>query len=135
MSTHTHENKQIVRRLFDEIWNQGQLAVADEIFARPDSVKAYIGHFRQAFPDIQHTPTDMIAEGDKVVVTWTAKGTQTGQWHNIAPANKPIEYQGTTVVRLKGGKIVDHNTVWDMLIVLEQLDLVSKIRKADGSRL
>ena len=128
-------NKTIVRRWYEEVWNQGKLKVLDEILARPDSVKQYIDTFRAAFPDVQHTICEMVEEGDSVVTRWTAKGTHSGQWHGIAPTNNAFSYDGVTFVQLDAGKIVHHQTIWDALILLEQLEQVPAIRKGDGSRL
>ena len=135
MSAKTTQNMAIVRRWYAEVWNQGDLSVADEILAQPESVKRYISTFRAAFPDIQHTVKEMITEGEKVVVRWTAQGTHTGQWHSIAPTNKQVTYDGVTIARIAGDKIVEHRTIWDTLILLEQLGVVPIIRKDDGSRL
>ena len=86
------ENKAIARRIFDEIWNQGKLDVADEIYADnyvthghavelpsgPAGFKKLVSIFRTAFPDIQFTIEDLIAEGDKVVTRWKNHGTHKG---------------------------------------------------------
>ena len=138
MSTANH--KLVVRRIYEELWNRGDLAVADEIFARPGSVKRYVGDFLAAFPDLQHTVEEMIAEGDTVVAAFTAQGTHTGQWHGIAPTGKAVHYAGVTIAHFEcapgeQAKIVQHRTVWDTLAVLEQLGMVPTIRKDDGTRL
>jgi steroid delta-isomerase-like uncharacterized protein len=135
MSTQSIDNKTIVRRWFEEVWNQGDLAVADEILDRPESVKQYIRTFRAAFPDIRHTVEEMVAEGGTVVARWSAHGTHTGQWHGLAPTNQPVTYAGITIAEIQEGKITRHQTIWDTLAVLEQLGAVAKIRKEDGSRL
>lgn len=135
MSAKTTANKAIVRRIYEDLWNKGNMAAADEIFAKPESVKQYVSTFLAAFPDLQHTVEEMIAEGEVVMTHFSARGTHTGHWHSIAPTNKQIAYTGVTVARLKNGQIIKHQTTWDTLSVLEQLGLVPMIRKADGSRL
>jgi predicted ester cyclase len=135
MSVKTTANKAIVRRIYEDLWNKGNMAAADEIFARPESVKQYVRTFLAAFPDLQHTIEEMIAEGDTVMAHFSARGTHTGQWHTVAPTNKQIAYEGVTIAHVKNGKIMKHQTTWDTLGVLEQLGLVPLIRKADGSRL
>jgi predicted ester cyclase len=77
----------------------------------------------------------MVAEGDTVVASFEARGTHTGQWHDISPTNKSIVYVGVTIAHLQDYKIIDHRTIWDTLAVLEQLGLVPIIRKTDGTRL
>ena len=86
MSAETTRNKATVRRLFEEVWNQGELAVAAEILAQPQGVQGYVRAFRAAFPDVQHTIVQMIGEADAVVVCWTATATHSGRWHSLAPA-------------------------------------------------
>jgi predicted ester cyclase len=124
-----------VRRIYEELWNQGDLAVAEEVFARPESVRRYVGAFLAAFPDLVHRVDEMVAEGDRVVACFTAQGRHTGPWHGIAPTGKMIRYAGVTIVRLKEGTIVEHRTVWDTLAVLEQLGAAPVVRKEDGTRL
>ena len=77
----TEENKVLLRRLFEEVWNQGNLAAVDELLAAdyvlhdpamlirgPEGFKAYVSAFRAAFPDIHATIEDQIAEEDKVAM-------------------------------------------------------------------
>jgi predicted ester cyclase len=82
-----------------------------------------------------HTVDEVVAEGDRVVAAFSARGTHTGPWHGIAPTGKAIRYAGVTIARLQGGMIVEHRTVWDTLAVLEQLGVVPQIRKENGTRL
>ncbi len=88
----TEENKALVRRLIEEVMNQGHLAVFDELYA-PDFLfhdpglpqvrtreedKQWIAGILHAFPDFHLTIDDLIAEGDQVVVRLRARGTNTG---------------------------------------------------------
>ena len=135
MSAVQQENKRVVRRIYEELWNQGDLAVAEEVFARPEGVQRYVGAFRAAFPDLVHRVDEMVAEGDRVVACFTAEGTHTGPWHGIAAMGRAICYAGVTIARLEGGQVVEHRTVWDTLAVLEPLGVAPVVRKADGTRL
>jgi predicted ester cyclase len=135
MSTETTRNKAVVHRIYEDLWNRGDMAVADEIFDRPEGVKRYVSAFLAAFPDLEHTVQEMVAEGNSVVAAFSARGTHSGQWHRIAPTQKEIAYTGVTIARVEEGKIMDHRTTWDTLAVLEQLGLVPVIRKEDGTRL
>ena|SRR5438552_9587074 len=75
------ENKAIAQRYWEELWNTGNLASIDEIFApdyassRIERMKRNISRWRTAFPDFRSTIEDIFAEGDKVVVQWTIRGT------------------------------------------------------------
>ena len=86
----TETNKAIARRSVDEIFNEGKLEVADELIAPefvgydpalpepmrgPDGVKQQAAGYRAAFSDMRLTIEDDIAEGDRVVTRWTARGT------------------------------------------------------------
>jgi ketosteroid isomerase-like protein len=82
------ENKELTRRWFEEVWNKGNMDFVDEVVASNlvvhdpstpegmgsgvESAKQFVEVYRNAFPDIQLTVEDLIAEGDKVVTRWTA---------------------------------------------------------------
>ena len=116
----SEENKAIVRRFYEEVWN-GNLAVADEIFSTdfvfhstttgddlsPESIKRRITTYRTAFPDVQVTVEDLLAEGDKVVSRVAWRGTHQGEYRDIAPTGKQVEWTGTVIFRIAGGKIVE----------------------------
>jgi steroid delta-isomerase-like uncharacterized protein len=118
-------NKIIVRRLWDEVWNRGDLAVADAIFdeAYAAHEKAFVPLIRAAFPDSHHTIEDLIAEGDKVVTRFTWSGTHHGEFEGIPPTGRRISVQGIWIHRLKDGRIVEGRD-WgqvDWLGLLRQL--------------
>jgi len=121
MSEITNKNKSLVLRIYEEMWNEGNPTIASEIFAQPASVQRFVSEFLKAFPDLHHTVEEMIAEDDRVVARFTARGTHTGQWENFAPSGKPIHYTGVTLVHIKGDKIVHHHTWWDTMEVVEQI--------------
>ena len=116
------ENKALFERVIEEVFNKGNLAVADEIIA-PDFIdndpnpgqepglagfKAMVGVFRTAFPDIHVTIEDLIAEGDKVVGRFTTHGTQQGEFAGIAPTGKQVTVKEIHIVRIVNGKEVEH---------------------------
>jgi serine phosphatase RsbU (regulator of sigma subunit) len=119
------ENKASFRRYIEEVWNQGNLEVVDEIFDRyvshqpdgstlergPEDVKRFVGEFRSAFPDLRISIDDQIAEGDKVVIRATLRGTHQGMFRGMAPTGKEIEDKGFTDFRFSSeGKVVES---WD----------------------
>jgi steroid delta-isomerase-like uncharacterized protein len=119
------ENKAIFRRYVEEVWNQGRLELADEIFDRyishqpdglsiergPEDVKRFLGEFRQAFPDLHISIDDQIAEGDKVMVHATVRGTHQEEFRGMSPTGKQIEERGFSVFRFsEEGKVVES---WD----------------------
>src|SRR5918911_2032281 len=119
------ENKAIFRRYIEEVWNQGRLELADEIFDRylanqpdgptlergPEDVKRFVGEFRAAFPDLRINIDDQIADGDKVVVRATIRGTHQREFRGMAPTGKEIEEKGFSAFRFsEEGKVVES---WD----------------------
>jgi steroid delta-isomerase-like uncharacterized protein len=143
-TANTEANKQIVFRL-GQVWNQGNLAVADEIFAtdfvnhhpsRPDvidldSYKAWVVENRTAFPDLRVVIyyNMMVAEGDKVAGHWTVTCTHQGEFMGVPPTGKYITQTGINIYRMAGGKIVE---IWwspDELAMAEQLGLMPPTRE------
>ncbi len=121
MSAITESNKALVRRIFDEVWNQGNLAAAGEIFAEPQGVETFVGGFLQAFPDVQHQVEEMLAEGDRVAARFSAAGTHRGRWKDFPATGISIRYSGVTIARVEGGRITSHHTWWDSQALLEQI--------------
>jgi steroid delta-isomerase-like uncharacterized protein len=134
----TEENKAKQRRVWEEIINKGNLAVADELFATnyiyhgpvgmefkgPEGLKQLISMFRNAFPDIHVTVEDMIAEGDKVVCRITGRGTHKGEMMGIPPTGKQTEVTGIIITRWAGGKEVETWEILDMLHMMQQIGVV-----------
>jgi steroid delta-isomerase-like uncharacterized protein len=121
MSDVTSKNKTLMRRVYDEMWNQGNPAAAAAIFEKPASVEKFVGGFLSSFPDLHHTVEEMIADGDRVVVKFSARGTHTGPWLNFAATGKSIQYTGLTWARVANGKIAEHQTEWDKAGLMEQI--------------
>jgi serine/threonine-protein kinase len=115
-ATSTEENKALVRRWIEETWNKGSGVVWDELLATissEETKQAVIG-WRSAFPDGYVTIEEMIAEGDTVVVRWTFRGTQQGEFQAIAPTGQPLTIPGFSIDRIAEGKIV-HATNWTIV--------------------
>src|SRR5687767_3632083 len=111
----SEENKAVVRREFEEIFNHtGNLDAAEEIYA-PDYVsheptsgevrgiegaKQFAATYREAFPDLENTIEDMVAEGDEVVVRLKARGTHQGETEAFGPpTGERMEITGITIKR------------------------------------
>ena len=135
----SEENKAVVRRVWEEIANQGNYAVADELFAPdfvyhapgtpelrgPEGFKQLIGMFRNAFPDLQFTVEDMIAEGDKVASRYTARGTHQGELMGLPPTGRQITEVGIVISRLVDGKLVEDWHSPDNLGLIQQLGVAT----------
>jgi predicted ester cyclase len=122
MSDLISKNKALMRRMYEEMWNGRNPALAAELFAQPEGVERFVSQFLLSFPDLQHTVEEMIAEGDQVAVRFSAHGTHSGQWLHFAPTGKSIHYTGITLARVAGDKIVRHHTWWDKAALIEQLE-------------
>jgi len=122
MSDLTGKNKALMRRIYEDMWNRADPSIAAEIFAQPEGVERFVGQFLLAFPDVQHTIEEMIAEDDRVAVRFSAHGTHTGQWMHSAPTGKSIQYTGVTVARVAEDKIIEHHTWWDKASLIEQIE-------------
>ena len=129
------ENKTIARRWNEEIWCKANLAAIEELLVtdfvfnypppgvEPDRevYKRVVKSYFVGFPDFKSTIEDMLAEGDKVVVRWTGRGTHKGEFMGIAPTGKQVTVTGISIIRIVGGKIVEEWTEMDNLGAMQQL--------------
>jgi steroid delta-isomerase-like uncharacterized protein len=141
----SEQNKTVVRRLFDELWNKGNLQVADEIFAPtylhhddstpdlgkgPESEKKRVNLYRTAFQDFRLTMEDLVADGETVVARWCCRGVHKGELNGIAPTGKQFAITGITIARFANGKIVEAFVNWDALGLMRQLGVVPQPTKS-----
>jgi steroid delta-isomerase-like uncharacterized protein len=132
----TEENKAIARRHV-EASDRGDHAAAFAVVA-PDAVwhgfpgmPATVDAWKQAhamffgaFPDMRITIDDELAEGDKVVTRWTARGTHTGELMGIPPTGKRVTFSAIAVDRIAGGEILEHWIEIDRLGLMQQLGAI-----------
>ena len=138
-------NKAIVRRLIEELWNKGNLSLADELFAPnyehhdastldfgrgPESEKKRATLYRAAFPDLRLTIEEIIAEGEIVMTRWSCRGTHKGDLSGIAPTGKQFNISGVTIARLANGKLAEGWVNWDALGLMQQLGVVHELGRA-----
>ncbi len=130
----TELHKTLVRRWIDEVWNKGDFAVADELFAPTyvhrtptatipnlEAFKKSISVFRAGLPDVQVTIEDLLTDGDKVVTRWVITGTHRGEVLGFAPTNKQIRFTGITIQRVVDGKIAESWVEFDAGGLRQQL--------------
>jgi steroid delta-isomerase-like uncharacterized protein len=145
------ENKSIVRRLYEEVWNDRKLDVVDELISPshalhdanasgsqmgPDAYKRRVVQLTTAFPDLHFAIEDVVSEKDKLVVSWTISGTHKGEYEGIPPTNKEISVDGITISYIANGKILDSYVSWDALGLMRQLGHAPPLGKtivAEGS--
>lgn len=90
----------------------------------PEGLKPIVAGFRHAFPDLQYTIDDLIADGDKVVTRWTLRGTHLGEFMGMPPTSRPINVAGIQVERIVDGKIKEHWRQSDDLGLMRQLGVL-----------
>ena len=78
---------------------------------------------RMPFPDIQFEISEMVEQDNRIAVSWTMRGTNSGPMGNIEATGKTIEAQGLTIYYFEAGKIAGHRQVADRLAVVQQLGL------------
>ena len=137
--------KSIPQRLIEEVYNQGRLDAVYELVAGE-----YVGHdpslpediagataerelaaaYRAAFPDLKITIEEQLAEDDRVVTRWTARGTHTGDLWRIPGTGKEVRVSGTSVDRIQNGRIIESWVNWDALGLMQQLGVVPALADA-----
>jgi steroid delta-isomerase-like uncharacterized protein len=139
MSTSEEENKAHYRRTFEEVFNQGNLALVDELVAPdflnhevspsmnnrgPDSTRQVVTMLRTAFPDLHFTIEDLVAEGDTVASRVTMSGTHLGPFQGIPPTGRSFQQAHMHFVRFRDGKAIEHRAVRDDLGMMRQLGVI-----------
>jgi predicted ester cyclase len=129
-STRLSANKEVVRRIFEECFNQGNHALCDEFVSPrfvgphgtgPDGLRGTIAFVEKMYGDARYTIELLIAEGDLVAVRWTLSGTHHGPIFGTTPTGKPLVNQANAFYRLENGKIVETWLQSDQVGLLEQL--------------
>lgn len=124
LSTSTAENKELVRRYFDERWNHGSVDVCDELLSSSMDIeeeKEFVRAQHAALGNLHLTILDLLAEGDQVAIHWRIDGTHKDDFLGVAATGKPVVFQGIALLRVTDGKIADDITYWDKLSILQQL--------------
>ncbi len=136
-STLLEENKALLRRVIDEVFNQHNLDAADQYYPgdylqHNSHVPPGLAGFKQfftmhfaAFPDLHATIEDLIAEGDKVAARLTWRGTHKGEFEGVAPTGKQITFTTMEFFRVGDGKLAEHWDEVDLLGMLQQIGVIA----------
>ena len=134
----SEQNKALVRRWFEEVWNKGRADAIDEMLDEngiahglsddpvnpikgPRDFRPFHTQFREAFPNMTIVIEDLVAEGDKVAARCSVRGNHKGNFQGIAASQSPIEFTGMTIVRIADGKIVEAWNNFDFTTLNKQV--------------
>lgn len=140
----TSEAEQLVGRWFDELFNEGDLGVADEILADdvdyhgptsltpddvggPDDIKEYVELYQNAFPDLWYTVERRYPTGDGLAVQWTVTGTHESDLLGIEATGEMFEVEGINLFDVEDGAIAAVRSEWDTLKMAQELDVVPPV--------
>jgi steroid delta-isomerase-like uncharacterized protein len=135
ISMSAEENKALIRRLYEEVWNQHNPEAADEfvapdVFTRDmvpehqhgiDGYKHLVRWMHTAIPDLFYDTEDIIAERDNVATFVTFSGTHTGPLRDLAPTGRHVSVEQTHWCRLANGKVAETWSVRDDLGMMQQM--------------
>ncbi len=138
------ENKALMRRFYEEVFNQRNLAAIDDFVAPTffnhsasqlglpagdlEHVKQFLSMVMQSFPDLHYAVEDLIAEGDKIVTRLSLSGTQQGAFMGIPPTGKQATISDIEIFRFTNGKAVECWVQVDFLGLLQQLGAIPAMR-------
>ncbi len=137
----SEENKALILRWFEEVWNHGNADVIAELLAEDGVIHGLVdangnpvsgleafhefhNQFRGAFPDLNVSVDDVIVDGDRVVARCSVRGTHSGGTLGFAATEAPVQFDGIAIVRIKDGKIVEAWNQFDFLQMNKQLGVL-----------
>jgi len=142
------ENKKLLLRLYDEVWNQRHIQVVNELVSPshaiqgnhlldsgvgPEAYKLVVAGFLRGFPDLRFKVEDLLEEDGKVVAFWTMSGTHQGEFHGLAATGKKMIIEGITISKVANGKILDSIVSWDVMGLMQQLGAIGADRLPKGA--
>jgi steroid delta-isomerase-like uncharacterized protein len=132
-----NENVELMRRWFQEVWNDGRIQTIYDLLA-PDAIGIgqledgsplhgpagflpLVERLRGAFPDMKIVVEDAFGAEDKVVTRWSATMTHRGDHLGMPATGNPVRITGTTITRIRNHQIVEGWDNWDQLAMLKQI--------------
>jgi steroid delta-isomerase-like uncharacterized protein len=146
------QNKEIVRRIFNEFWRAGKANALDELLASDvtnhdlskepisgrNAYKEWATGFRQVtatgFPDMEIALDALVAEGDLVAKRWTFRGTHTGNYMGLPASGRRVVMVGNTMYRIQGGQVRETWWNYDALGLMQQLGAIPAAVEQAGAR-
>ena len=137
-----NDNRAILREFIERVWNRDELAAVEEFIAPEYTIHSDPGdpwHGRTLdrsgfvhrlvvskapFPDLKFDLGEMVAEGDRVAVSWILTGTHTADLGEVPASGNAIRVEGMTIYSFERGLLTGHRQVVDRLAVLQQLGIL-----------
>lgn len=133
-------NERLIRRWFEEVWNQNRTATIDELLAEDIVVHGHVPEirgreafkklyhvFRAALPDMRITPEFVFGSGDLIAAHCKVEGTQTGELFGIQPSNRLVAFTGISIGRVREGVFVEGWDQYNFLELYGQLDALEHV--------
>jgi steroid delta-isomerase-like uncharacterized protein len=130
----THQDRDLGRRWFEEVWNQKRREAIAEMLSSdavihdgptdtigPDGFYPFFDRMHATFSDMHVTVEDTFGDGDKICVRWSVSAKHTGDGLGMPATNRHISTTGMTIIRIANGKLAEGWQNWDMLGLIEQL--------------
>ena len=130
------DNKQIARRLIEEVWSKGRIDLIDELVdpkfeskdpligtLNRDGLREAVRTYRSAFPDLKFEVVSILAEGNYVSVRWIARGTNLGPFMGMNSTGRAATVTGLTLTEVRNGKVISDTFEMDSLGLMRQLGL------------
>ena len=139
------QNKKIAYLEVEKLWNEGNLDLADQVYAPnhilhfrgknipfgPDEAQKTVSTWRKAFPDFKFQIEDIVAEGNKLAVRYTFTGTHQGDFYGLIPTGKKFTVSQMCIIRFENGKEVEAWEDYDELGMMTQLGMELKPMEAE----
>lgn len=139
-SSSAEVTKAVVQRFYKELWSEGNLDLADELFAQdfighapgntatrgPEGVKRLVSEWRAGVPDMTLQIHAQVAEGSRVATRFTGRGTHRGPWLGVPPTGKEVSLSGIAITRVVDGKVVSDWGEFDVMGLLQQLGVIQR---------
>lgn len=136
------EDKTLMHRWAEEVWNKGREEAIDEMLAEDcigyglptedgepirgaQNFKPFYRNFRQAFPNVKITIGETVSDGDRIASVWHVSGLHEGDGIGVAPTNQPVDFTGIVLVKIKDGKIVESWNEFDFMKMYSQVGALS----------
>jgi steroid delta-isomerase-like uncharacterized protein len=136
LTSDTVRNKETIKKLFEEIINNGKMDSLGEIFSAdyrsptgekgPEGFANVINPLKKGFPDIHYEIQDLLGEGETVVIHWFWNGTHEGTFREFEPSHKKVRSEGISFFKFKGDKVVNSSILTDRLGFLQEIGVLPK---------